>query len=125
MVEAALRRTAICISVVELAILVRYYVPLIWSVPWFDPERRDRPYTEVESLLKRLPPIPVYASDVALVFLALYYGGSINHYEEFAEMFYPNISELLVENKVAFLHQVKHDYKNELTDDETNRLYPK
>lgn len=83
------------------------------------------PYTEVESLLKRLPPIPVYASDVALVFLALYYGGSINHYEEFAEMFYPNISELLVENKVAFLHQVKHDYKNELTDDETNRLYPK
>jgi len=41
MVELALRRTAICISVVELAILVRYYAPLIWSVPWFDPERRD------------------------------------------------------------------------------------
>ena len=39
--DRALRRLAICISVVELAVLVRYYVPLLCNVPWFDLEHVD------------------------------------------------------------------------------------
>jgi GR25 family glycosyltransferase involved in LPS biosynthesis len=82
------------------------------------------PFSEVESLLRKVT-VPVYASDVALVFLALYYGGSINKYDEFGEMFYPNIQSLLVENKLAFLHQYKLDYGHPLTDMETKALQPK
>jgi hypothetical protein len=82
------------------------------------------PFAEVESLLRSVPPIPVYASDVSLVFIALYYGGSIDNYSEFAETFYPNIKSLLAENKVAFLHQYKQDYNTELTDAERKQLFP-
>jgi hypothetical protein len=82
------------------------------------------PFSEVEELMRKIT-VPVYASDVALVFLALYYGGSINSYDEFGEMFYPNIQSLLVENKLAFLHQYKLDYNNPLSDDESARLNPK
>ena len=41
MMDQALRRLAICISVVELAVLMRYYVPLLCNVPWFDLEHVD------------------------------------------------------------------------------------
>jgi glycosyl transferase family 25 len=82
------------------------------------------PFSEVEALMRKIT-VPVYASDVALVFLALYYGGSINKYDEFGEMFYPNISSLLVENKLAFLHQYKMDYGHPLSAAETLALQPK
>lgn len=82
------------------------------------------PFSEVETLLQSVPPISIYASDVSLVFIALYYGGSIDHYAEFAETFYPNIKQLLTENKVAFLHQYKQDYNTELNDDERKKLFP-
>lgn len=82
------------------------------------------PFSDVESLLRSVPPIPIYASDVSLVFIALYYGGSIDSYAEFAETFYPNIQTLIDENKVAFLHQYKNDYNSELTDDERKKLFP-
>jgi hypothetical protein len=79
-------------------------------------------FQDVEALLRSVPPIPVYASDVSLVFIALYYGGSINNYDEFAEMFYPNVAELLVDNKVAFMHQVKYDYDKPLLEDDTKKI---
>ena len=82
------------------------------------------PFTEVESLLRRVPTLSLYATDICFVFIALYYGGSINHYSEFAETFYPNIKSLLIENKVAFLHQFKQDYNKELTDGERKKLFP-
>jgi hypothetical protein len=36
MISRWVRTLAICISLAELVILIMYYWPLVWSVPWFD-----------------------------------------------------------------------------------------
>ena len=53
----------------------------------------------------------LFASDILLSFIALYFGGSIDDYDEFAELWFKDIELRLKENKVAFLHQYKKDYE--------------
>jgi hypothetical protein len=53
----------------------------------------------------------LFASDILLSFIALYFGGSIDDYDEFAELWFKDIESRLKENKVAFLHQYKKDYE--------------
>lgn len=82
------------------------------------------PFIEIEALLRSVPKLSLYATDICFVFIALYYGGSINHYSEFAETFYPNLKSLFMENKIAFLNQFKQDYNKEPTEDERKKLFP-
>jgi len=48
-----------------------------------------------------------FASDILLSTIALYFGGSIDDYDEFAEVWFKNVDSRLTNNRVAFLHQVK------------------
>jgi hypothetical protein len=52
-----------------------------------------------------------FASDILLSAIALYFGGSIDDYDEFAEVWFKDIDSRLTNNHVAFLHQVKNDYE--------------
>lgn len=70
------------------------------------------PFESVVSLLSSLPPLRTYASDVCLTFIALYYGGAVASYQEFAETWYSNIvTRVNDEHSVAFLHQYKLYYE--------------
>jgi len=53
----------------------------------------------------------MFASDILLSFIALYYGGSIGQFSEFAETWYIDIRERYESNMIAFLHQYKNDYE--------------
>lgn len=70
------------------------------------------PFSEIEKLIHEIKNYPhLFASDILLSFIALYFGGSIGQYEEFAETWYPNIQELIINKNVAFLHQFKSEYE--------------
>jgi cellulose synthase/poly-beta-1,6-N-acetylglucosamine synthase-like glycosyltransferase len=53
----------------------------------------------------------LFASDILLSFITLYFGGTIDDYDEFAEVWYNDIEKRLIEKRVAFLHQYKEDYE--------------
>ena len=68
-------------------------------------------FNKVEDLLKSISSYKeMYASDLLLSFIALYYDGSIGQYEEFAEIWYADIYERYTKLNIAFLHQYKNDY---------------
>ena len=69
------------------------------------------PFADIDKLLKSLPPLKRYTPDELFTFIALYFGGSIGPYSEFAEVWYPNSKQLCDNGQVAFLHQYKTDYK--------------
>lgn len=68
----------------------------------------------------------MFASDLLLSFITLYFGGTIEQYDGFAETWYSDIDERLQKDSVAFLHQYKSEYeKNGVfpTEEETKELY--
>jgi len=69
-------------------------------------------FDKIRDLLYKIKDFSMlFASDVLLSFIALYFGGTIGEYSEFAEMWYPDIQKRLSNNTVAFLHQYKNDYE--------------
>lgn len=55
----------------------------------------------------------IIATDQAISFIVLYFGGSIVDNEEFGEVlpyYFPKVVYDVAENKIAFLHQWKRDY---------------
>ena len=69
-------------------------------------------FDKVKNLIYKIKDYPeLFASDVLISFIALYFGGSIGEYSEFAETWYPDIETKLSNNSVAFLHQYKNDYE--------------
>lgn len=86
-------------------------------------------FKDVEKLIYKIKDVPqVFASDILISFIALYFGGTIDQYDEFAEMWYHDIQTLILNNKIAFLHQYKQDYeKNGVfpNDDELIELFDK
>lgn len=70
------------------------------------------PFNKVEELLDQISHfIEMYASDLLISLIALYYGGTIGQYDEFAETWYKDINERYQTSKIAFLHQYKKDYE--------------
>lgn len=68
-------------------------------------------FERVEALLQEIKDHKeLFASDLLISFIALYFGGNIGPYNEFAEMWYANINDLFKNNNIAFLHQYKNDY---------------
>jgi hypothetical protein len=68
----------------------------------------------------------MFASDLLLSFITLYFGGTIGQYDEFAETWYSDIDIRINNNSIAFLHQYKTDYeKNGVfpTEEEKKELY--
>ena len=53
----------------------------------------------------------MFASDILLSFIAYYFGGTIEQYDEFAEEWYPDKEKRIANQSVAFLHQYKNDYE--------------
>ena len=80
------------------------------------------PFADIDILLKSLPPLKKYTPDELFTFIALYFGGSIGPYSEFAETWYPNSKQLCDEGTIAFLHQYKNDYKTPPNADEALQL---
>jgi hypothetical protein len=69
-------------------------------------------FKEIEKLLYKIKDIPqVFASDILISFITLYFGGTIEQYDEFAELWYSDIQEKLSNNLIAFLHQYKYHYE--------------
>lgn len=77
----------------------------------------DIPFADVQSLLAETP-LSEFHTDQLFTFFALYFGGSIGHYDEFYETFYGDIIERLVTDRVAFLHQYKFDYGREPSEEQ-------
>jgi hypothetical protein len=53
----------------------------------------------------------MFASDLLLSFITLYFGGTIGQYDEFAETWFSDIHIRKNNNSIAFLHQYKMDYE--------------
>jgi hypothetical protein len=69
-------------------------------------------FIQVEELLSKIINFKeIYASDMLLSLIALYYGGTIGQFDEFAEVWYPDINERYNKQQIAFLHQYKNDYE--------------
>jgi len=69
-------------------------------------------FSDIKKLMNEIKDYPqLFASDILLSFIALYFGGSIDQYDEFAELFFSDIKTRISENRVAFLHQYKFDYE--------------
>ena len=69
-------------------------------------------FNEIKTLIYSIKEhVDLFASDILISFIALYFGGSIDEYGEFAETWYNDINTRLKENKIAFLHQYKNDYE--------------
>ena len=70
-------------------------------------------FEDIKQLLYEIKDYPsLFASDKLISFIALYFGGTIGKYDEFAEMWYNDINSRIDGNNVAFLHQYKNDYEN-------------
>lgn len=75
------------------------------------------PFESIKSVLVSLPPLCTYASDVCLTFIALYFGGSVGPYKEFAETWYSDIIQRVnIDNSVAFLHKYNIQYDTPLSE---------
>jgi hypothetical protein len=71
------------------------------------------PFINVEKVILSIPSGGAnWASDLILSFIVRYFGGTIGQFSEFAETWYSNISELIRNNRIAFLHQYKDEYDN-------------
>jgi hypothetical protein len=69
-------------------------------------------FAEIENLIYKIKDFPnLFASDILLSFIVLYFGGTIGQHDEFAEMWYHDIYDRVNNNKTAFLHQYKTDYE--------------
>ena len=69
-------------------------------------------FNEIKQLIYSIKDyLGTFASDVLLSLIALYFGGTIDDYDEFAELWFKDIDSRLTGNRIAFLHQYKVDYE--------------
>ena len=84
-------------------------------------------FKEIEQLIYEIRhEKQMFASDLLLSFITLYFGGTIEQYDEFAETWYSDIHIRMNNHSIAFLHQYKTDYeKNGVfpTEEEKKELY--
>jgi hypothetical protein len=84
---------------------------------------KNIPFYKVEELISKIGTYEeMYDGDLVISFIAVYFGGNIGQYGEFAETWFKNIEELHKMNGIAFLHQYKNDYQSLPTEDEAREL---
>jgi hypothetical protein len=69
-------------------------------------------FKEIERLIYEMrDETQMFASDILISFIAYYFGGTIEQYDEFAEEWYHDKQQRINNHSVAFLHQYKSDYE--------------